>query len=42
MNVEILNERISAGRYSFIVGDIGGVIETVQINPFRHRICHAC
>ena len=42
MNIEILDERVSAGGYSFIVRDQGGVIETVQINPFHHRICHAC
>ena len=42
MNIEVLDERVSAGGYGFIVRDRRGVIEMVQINPFRHRICHAC
>lgn len=42
MNIEILGERVSAGGYSLIVRDQGGVIEPLQINAFHHRICHAC
>ena len=42
MNIEILDERVSAGGYCFIVGDQGGVIETVQVHAFRDRIRHAC
>ena len=40
MNIEVLNERISAGGYGFIVGDESSVIERVQINPFHHRARH--
>ena len=41
MNIEILDERVSAGGYGFIVGDQGGVVETVQVNPLHYRIRHA-
>lgn len=37
MNVEILGERVSAGRYGFIVRDKGGIIQSVQVYPFHHR-----
>lgn len=40
MNIEILDERIPTGGYGFIVWDQGGVIESVQVKPFHHRIGH--
>ena len=40
MNIEILKEGISACRYGFIVWDEGGVVEVVQIKPFRQRTGH--
>lgn len=40
MNVEVLSERISTGGYGFVIWDEGSIIESVQINPFRHRAGH--
>lgn len=40
MDIEILNEGIPTGGYSFIVWDEGGVIESVHVNPFHQRSRH--
>lgn len=40
MNIEILNERVPAGGYGFVVWDEAGVVESVQINTFQYRTRH--
>ena len=37
MNIEIISQGISAGRYGLIIGNLGSVVEGSKINPVQHR-----